>query len=362
MSKEFSLGLIDTPPPVHAVDVTPALGGAVDLPENFIVPMFRHWFDAQWNPVPEKVNTLPSGESAERNQQWLDRCVGEGFALQKSSHEGVFISAKDTWAITKEIDEKSGHPKSAFGATAWSGAEAIKRGAASEKTIPSNVTGTRDENMDQAWVNDQVKQEREVFSGSTPYFVPRNEILKTLFVTTHPVTTSCQWHTRDNDIGRNGNSPMMTFPEGDNVGGHMFAIIGWIKFNGVRCRVVANSWGKNWGWHGMFLIPDDVEGRLGNGYVHVDKKQETLMELLARYDGKNVKRLGKPDHYRCELGVLRKYPDEIVWWAHGNVFGWNVYDIPDDHFNVIPKGDPMKIEDGKNRELVRQIRQFYGKN
>lgn len=352
------------PDPLGAADLTPFLGEPADLPEQYIVPLIGHWFDVRFRPIPEKVWTMPDGSPLVVNQEWLDRCVGEAYALQKTSHEGVQISAKDAWAVTKEIDAERGHPKEAYGASAWAGADALIRGVASERLVPSGVGNmTRAQHLDQSWVNDAVRSERRKYAGERAYYVPRTEIRQALFKTGHPVATSCRWFTGDNDIGRGGRSPFMGWPSGNDVGGHMFATAGWLVWDGVPSLLCLNSWGKHWGWHGMFLIPlEGVMNRLGNGYVHIDKQDASLADLLARYDGKDVSLVGTPHLYRCELGVLRRYPDEIVWWAHGKLFGFDTHDIAPEDFARIPKGPDMRIEDApaKSRELVRQIRQMYG--
>lgn len=354
-------GLLNVPIPEGAVNFGPALGLSPDLPKQFIVPTFSHWFDGLFNPIPDKVNTLINGEKLDRNQKWLDRCVGEAFGLQKTSYEKTFISSKDTWKVAKDIDRDNGYPLENYGATAWAGATALVNGVASESLVPSEVKGTRAENLNGSWVDGSVISERARFSGNRAYYVTKDKFKQTLFTIGHPIATYCEWYSGDNVIGMNGNSPMMGMPSGSDYGGHMFPIIGWIIYQGIECYVVANSWGNEWGYHGLFLVPlNGVVGRLGIGFVHVDKQQRLLADLLAQYDGKNVRIPGKPEHYRCELGVLRKYPDEIVWWAHGNLFGFNVYDIFQEDFDLIPKGIDMRIEDGKDKELVRQVRQFYG--
>ena len=359
------LGFLDVPPPASARSIQPLLSAASAgaLPDQYIVPAFRHWFDDQFRPIPENVNTLKDGAVMNRDQGQIDACVGFAFALQKSSHEGMPISPKDVWALTKELDSQRGYTKSGYGATAWSGADAIAAGVASEAIVPSSVAGkTREQYMEVSTAS-EVVADREKHKGKTPYFVGRDLIKRTLIDTGHPVATSCQWFEADNEIGRNGSAPFMTMPTGENRGGHMFGIIGWLRYGGVEGYVVPNSWSKAWGWNGMFLIPTEngVTGRLGNGYVHVDK-DDNIAELLHRFDQKNVRLVGTPDLYRCELGVMRKWPNEIVWWSHGNLFGFDTFDITPDELAAIPAGPEMKIEDApaKTRELVRQIRQSVG--
>lgn len=359
---EYATGLVNSPAPLGAVNIEPVLGTA-DLPENFIVPAFRHWFDDGFSPIMDKVNTMSDGAKLARNQRAVDACVGFAFALQKSSVEGKPISPRDFWSRTKALDAERGHPKEAYGASAWAGADSGVNGIADEALVPGDP-GSMDRmlymTVDET---EAIRASRRVNRGERAYYVTRDNIARAVFETRHPVATHCTWYRRDNAIGRGGNPPTMTMPEGDNVGGHMFSIIGRITYGGVPCLVAANSWSETWGWFGMFLIPEtDVIDRLGNGYVHVDKDQATLTELLARYNEKDVALMGTPDLYRCELGVLRRYPNEIVWWAHGKLFGIDPVDITREHFDVIPKGPDMSIDEApfRTRELVRQIRQHFG--
>jgi len=125
---------------------------------------------------------------------------------------------------------------------------------------------------------------------------------------------------------------------------------------------MVNSFGPNWGDNGLFYVPvKDVINRLTSGRIAVDRTNE-LSSLLAKYNEKNLQVTGSPDIYRCELGVLRKYPDEITWWAFGNLFGIETYDISFVDFEHIPRGKNMDINNApfRTKELVRQIRQHYG--
>lgn len=357
--QDHGTGLRLVPEPTRARSIGPLLALASDenLPEQYVVPMIRHWFDADFKPVPSKVWTLPDGSPLVVNQAWLDRCVGEAFALQKTSHEGEQISALDTWFLTKKIDEAQGYPLEAYGASAWAGAEAIAAGAASEKACPSPIAGkTRAKMLDGSHITTAVLEDRKLHKGRTPYFVPRDMIRRTLIQTEHPVPTSCRWYSADNEIGRNGADPRMGPASGSDAGGHMFTIAGWMRWQGQTCLLVLNSWSKDWGWYGMFLIPlAGAFNRLGNGYVHVDI-EPSVAELLAKYDGKDV-RLG-PDHYRCELGVIRKYPNELVWFTWLKKFGYDTFDITAAELAAIPRGSDMPL--GPYAEFIRQTLQHYG--
>lgn len=351
-------GCVLTPEPLGAVNAEPVLGSS-EIPESFIVPAFRHWFDENFTPLPEKVGTLADGSELIIDQGMIDACVGFAFAVQKSSVEGKVISPRDTWAVTKALDAERGHPKEAYGATAWAGADALVSGVADNAVVDGTPAGMSRMSYMSVMADAAVRASRKANRGERAYFVGRDSIVRALWETRHPVPTSCIWYGRDNDIGRNGNPPTMTMPEGTNRGGHMFATIGKIIYGGKECLVVINSWSKAWGWHGMFLIPlESSFVRLGNGYIHVDKDTASLAELLARYDQKDLALAGTPDLYRCEHGVLKKYPNEIVWWSHGKAFGVNTLEISQSDFDVIPKGPDMEL--GYLKETIRQIRQSVG--
>lgn len=356
-------GLIERPVPISVPRIAPLLGAMsdADLPESYIVPAYRHLFTEDFKPIPGKFGTLRDGSRQMRDQKQIDSCTAMGQSVVKDGIEGKAISPRDGWAITKEIDAEWGYPKTAYGATAAAAAEAYVRGVASEMLVPSDPGGmNRDQYMDQSYVTPEILEDRKRNAGKSAYIVYRDEFRRTIFKTGQAIATYCQWYSGDNGIGRGGRDARMGMPEGDNVGGHQFGCIGWIKGDAV----MMNSWGALWGWFGLFLVPTGtaVFGRLGAGYVHVDKDVAKLADLLAKFDGHNVQIHDRPEIYRCELGVLRKYPDEICFWAHGNLFNHDVMAISQEELDAIPKGAGMSIKDApfRGQELVRQIRQSVG--
>lgn len=353
---QSGLGLVESPNRPDMPSYEPSLG-AVELPESYIIPAFRHWFDASFNVIPSKVFTTADGKEFNHDQGRVDACVGFGGAIVKTSHEGVAASARDLWNLTKRIDAERGLPLDAYGATLWAMLDALEGGVAEDATVPSAPNGmSRANYLDMgSYLNDKVLAERKRHvGGKKAYFVTRDKMRETMFQTGKAVATHCTWFSGDNGIAEE-----MKMPVGNNVGGHCFADIGWIKGRDV----MTNSWGKRWGFHGLFFVPlKDVYSRLGYGYVHVDAS-DPLPALLAKYNGKDLRRVGTNELYRCELGVLRKYPDEVTWWAFGKLFGFDTFDIVKEDFELIPKGVPMDVKDAplKTRELVRQVRQHYGK-
>lgn len=354
MQDEYPLGLRMEPSKHKDYSVEAILGADQELPEQYIVDYYRGWFDDDFNVIPEKVGPV-------RNQGAIDSCVGQASAVQKSAHEGDEMSARDSWRQAKRAD---GYPLSAYGTTLVAGQDSLVKGIATEKTVHEDHTGGRSKYMSVDDVNEQVREEREEHAGKSFYFVGRDRFKQTIFQTKQPIVTGCRWTRNDNNIGRNGADPRMKTPVSDQVGGHAFACIGWIVYEGQECLVMVNSWSRNWGWHGMFLVPtNQVTMRLYMGYVHVDLPQD-LGKLLQQYNGKDVSVPGKPEIYRIQNGKKHHYEDEIVWWSFGNLFHYKIYDITEENLNIIPDGGKMDIEDApfETRELVRQIRGFYGKN
>ena len=352
---DIQTGVLDVPPPSRAQRIE-AMGGDAPLPESYIVPAFRHWFDADFKRVPGRIFTAADGRRFGHNQGGIDACVGHGGGLVKTDHEGTPMSSRDAWNVAKRIDASQGYALASYGATMWAGIEALDEGLATEATVPSEPNGrTREEYLDMdAYLTPAVKDEREAHKGKgTPFYCGRDSRRRMLYSTGHAMMTSLAWWSGDNDCGG-----LLGSPEGKDVGGHCIDYVGWI--GGVD--VYANSFGNAWGYDGLLYAPLSVAGRFGNYYGHVDAS-DPLPLLLARYDGKDLRRVGTPELWRCELGIMRKYPDELTWWSFGKLFGYDTFDITPADFDAIPKGEPMNINDApaKTRELVRQVLGLKGK-
>ena len=348
-TNEFGLGCVLEPHP-EALLAVGAIG-ATDLPKAFIVPSFKDFFKVD---PPGTVFCL--GTYTPRDQKDKPSCVGQSTAIQKSAMEGRELSARDIYAHCKQIDG-FGSPTS-YG-TSFAAAYRVlaETGAALESQVPEPP---REMSLVE-YVKIQDPIDRSQNKNKDSYYVPRTEIKSALFKTKLPVVSALNWFTDDNNIGVDG---MMGMPSGRDVGGHAVACVGWGLRSGKECLIFVNSWGTRFGDHGFFYVPTaDVLNRFGNGYVSIDD-DSSLARLLANYDGMDVKAQGSPDVYHVSKGLARRYPNELVFWAHGKLFGFDLADINSSDLAALPKGPDMTIDDApfKTRELVRQIRQFYGKN
>ncbi len=334
--------------------ISPLLG-VPQIPEQYIVPSWRDCFTESFEPIPDKI--------APRilNQGQIDSCVGHGTSVQKSAQEGVTISPRDIWRLAKRLD---GYPLSNFGTTLSAAQDALTlTGAADDVLVPRDPAMGRDAYLDLADVTPVVTTSRAKHKSKTAYFVPRSLIRETIQAYGFPLVTSSAWYPEDNLIGPDG---IMKLPTSVIWSGHAYACIGWINrtmgLSTQVCLVMVNSFGSAWGHHGLFFVPlNGVENRLQNAHISIDV-EPSLASILARYNGLNVRVMGSPDHWKIEGGKRRKYDNEIVWWAHGHLFGIDVYEIDPEDIEVVPMGSPMSIDEApfKTRELVRQIRGFFG--
>lgn len=349
-------GAVDIPPPgrIRRLNVAGASGD--DIPESFVIAPFRHWFDESFRPVRERVHTAEDGTPFSQRQGGLDDCVGRGARLVKTGHEGTAMSARDAWNLAKRIDESWGLALSEYGATLWAGIEALDGGIAEERLVPSTPTDRASYLDMDSYLTAEIEANRELHRGAgRPFYVPRDEMVQTVWRTGQAALTSITWYSGDNSIG-------LTIgpPTGSLISGHAVVCIGQIN----RMPLMA-TFSKDFADCGTFLVPPEQLPRFGNAYFHVDDETADLSELLERYDGKDVQLVGSPDYYRCELAVLRKYPDEVVWWSFGKLFGYDTVQISGRDFEAIPKGPDMDIKDAPNRietnakELVRQVQQHW---
>lgn len=347
--------------------VEPHLVGG-PLPEQFIVPAWRGCFDADFKPIPDKIKA----RILDQGQQ--PSCVGHGTTVQKSAQEFTpeelqsmlkLISPRDIFRLAKKYD---GQPDT-WGTSLGAAQDGLVNDGAAEDTLVN-----RDPNMPQdvyrkeADLTPAVIENRKKHKGRSPFQVPRTLIRQTGVQYLLPIVTSLMWYAQDNRIGADG---IMRMPTTSAVAGHCIAWIGYIfvidMTSGspvrVRVDVFVNSFGPSWGACGLFYVPEDgTINRFNNGYVTLDMPSD-VAAIVAKYEGKDVIVAGKPEIYRIEGGKKRHYPNEIVWWASGRLFGVDIVNIDGVELDVLPVGAEVTIDEApfKTRELVRQIRAFYGK-
>ena len=327
----------------------------VDVPDEFIVPYYRELFDERFIRRQQSVTGKPI-----KNQRGVPSCVGESTAYAKAADEKVEISGRDGYRLAKRkenpIDLLS------WGTSIWCALDAqMDTGVASEKAVPDISDKPLSVYVGIGDVTDAVVADRAKHKTSRTYYVPRTEMVSTLWKTQRPIVTSCRWYSGDNFMA----GGIMIGASGNDVGGHAFCAIGVVRRNvdgiSTRCLAVLNSWSEAWGDGGVFYIPlNSTFNRLGNGYISVDIGG-SLADILAKYDGRLVKVYGDPKIWKIENGSKRHIPSEREFFSFGFIFGDEI-DITTDELDLIPTGLPMAtIEaDPKMAERFRQIAQFFG--
>jgi hypothetical protein len=125
------------------------------------------------------------------------------------------------------------------------------------------------------------------------------------------------------------------------VGGHAFSCIGYDLDKGLL--KFQNSFGRAYGDNGCFYIriSDWFNVVKSVGYVSIDADQS---QIVAGYEGKDVKAEDAPQIYRIEGGKKRLYTSEFIFYSHGGRFGsdktWKL--ISGALLRSIPEGAIMK--------------------
>jgi hypothetical protein len=333
-------------PDIETPSIEPHLAAGGELPENYIVPAWRDCFDADFNPIPEKIRQ----RILDQGQQ--PSCVGHGTSVQKSAQEGVLISPRDIFALCKKYD---GEPNG-WGTTLVAAQDAlVNDGAAEDALVDRNPNVPQEVYRKDTYATPAIKENRAKHKGRRPFRVPRTMLRATLRQFEIPVVTSTFWYQQDNAMPKDG---IMRLPETNGIAGHCIAGIGWLK----RGDVYVNHFGSEWGFNGLFFVPQDgTQNRFNDGYVTLDMPED-VAAIVARYEGKNVRVTGKPEHYRIEGGKSRHYADAFAWFSFGNLFGIDVFEISPDEMEVLPVGPAITIDEApfEGRELVRQVRQTLG--
>jgi len=146
------------------------------------------------------------------------------------------------------------------------------------------------------------------------------------------------------------------------VGGHALAMVGYDMPRKVY--IIQNSYSASWGGYkdskgnihaGCFAVDMDFFDKNGHAsYERIDI-DEHIDELIASYEGKDVKATGS-GIFRIENGVKRPYPDSVTFFAFGGKYGkWGktYVGIATSLLNKIPLGSDMNISDSPYFPMIK---------
>ena len=319
----------------------------VELPEQFVVSRYRHWFDDNFNIIPEVV------KREIKNQFGRGSCVSQAYTRQKEAQEKVALSARHNHAHCKAVDNLPG--EGTFLRTAQM--VGVNVGVAEEKLYPEpGREMSYGEYIRLDLIPGNVEENAKKHKAQSCFSVYGwDQYSQMIFQHDIPIHTGCIWSKKDNYIDDNGIFPVV----GDtSVGGHSFVLIGWKVINGVKHKIIINSWGTVWADNGIGYMSEEAFSRIFEGWVTVDI-ENNLAKLLQKIDGKNVKLENSPNLYHISGGEKHLYEDELVWWSHNNSFEGEIITITQDEFDLIPDGKKIEFDWSHNWEPV-QIKELLG--
>lgn len=341
--KRYGLGAIPDPVDERDFPISAILIEEI-LPENFVIPAFRHWFTEDYEPIREII------EAEGKNQGQLPTCVSQACSFQKGAQEGKELSARFHHTYCKALDGYSGQ------GTYIRGGQKIlvDYGDCEEKIYPERNDISYSNYIDINLLSAQMKENANKYRSKSYFNVRPEEMVQTLYQTKSVIVTGSDWYEGDNKC-----RGVWEEAEGRKVGGHAFSLIGYKTFDGVKALIAVNSWGTNWGDNGIFYIFPPLFSRLYLGWVTVDITR-TLAEVLIKYSNRVVKAEKKADVYLIQGGYKRVFLDEFSLWSNGYKFAGDITLIDPDDLLLIPESVDMPFNYDYNwgKEQIKELVRF----
>lgn len=253
-----------------------------------------------------------------KDQGTLNTCVWNSYAASREGQEGVTLSPRSIVQYAAKHGLLRGNGYSSI----REGQEAGRSfGIASEACMPNVLTDWRTYSGDGRGLGliSTVVQDASRHRAKAYFWVnSRQEVLKALDEG-RAIHTGTDWYHSYNMSGGLRAPFILPWRKGVKVGGHAFVIVGYdlprqlLKFQ--------NSFGPGYGDGGCFYVrfADWFAERIP-GAVTVDLDEPTLAQVLASYEGHDVRSAGSPAIYRIQGGKLRPYLDPLSFHAWGGRF------------------------------------------
>ena len=119
-----------------------------------------------------------------------------------------------------------------------------------QSTIDTNTEQPKCTEKLKAILNDNVYKEAYNFHTKSYAKCKNDDAIKHALMNYGPVLVSIKWYEKS-DISADG---VLVFDMRKEAGYHAVMVCGWTK-KGWLCQ---NSWGKNWGKNGMFILPFNI--------------------------------------------------------------------------------------------------------
>jgi len=303
------------------------------------------WFDYQ-----PKQKVFELTPISIKDQGITNTCVFNSYAATREAQEKVSLSPKSLvrYAVKKGYVRGNGFSTLREGQKAG-----IEFGIAEDKLLNSNPEPWA--SYAYGGLTEQVEMNAFTHRGKSYFGVrTRNEILKALD-DGYAIHTGFQWRTAYNMSGGLRAPWILRLGAGSLIGGHALALIGYDLDKGLY--KFQNSFGEDYGEKGCFYVPmRSWDSIASQGYVTVDLDEDTLASFSKAYEGKDVKTEEGSAIYRVENGTLRPFPDSLTFHVFGGSFEPPSFDVVAGKlFELLPIGEPMKVEDSGNWQTFKPI-------
>lgn len=304
-------------------------------------------------PAPLHDNDFRIYEPAVEHQKSSDFCVSFATTTHKEKQEGKQLSPAGLQNIIKNrIDGNQ-----AWGTSLQSAMKAlVKYGCPTEADFPFKWNKGRNWLLDASHTNSLINKAAP-YKSETYFKVDMNpntfiNYRSAMITYNECIVSGLKWNTAYDKIGSDGILPE---PTGRATYGHAILIVGQKNINGKLYLDCLNSYGESFGDKGHFYVNKDLAARiLYYGFISLDIERP-LAEILEKYNGRAVKSDKTVDVFLIQDGKRRLFKNEWYCWAFGIKLWEDIIEIPKSELEKIPKGDPIKIDEGKFWRIMMEI-------
>jgi hypothetical protein len=272
-----------------------------------------------------------------KNQLPFNTCCFASAVSQKEVSEGVELSVKSVVAFAKS----KGRLQADGYSTLRNAQQCLIDFGVAESSVLDDSRGDFTSYASFLNLTKEVRESAALHKASKFFSVTTRDAWFKALDEDNAIQTWMTWRTAYNMSG--GLKPPYVLPigKGAAVGGHAFKCVGYDLKKGLM--KFQNSFGKAYGDEGYFYIriSDWFNIIKSVGYVSIDADNS---QVIASYNGKSVKAENDPKIYRIENGKKRLFPNEQVFYSHGERFGtdktWVL--ISGSLLRSIPEGANMK--------------------
>lgn len=183
-----------------------------------------------------------------KNQGCLGSCTGQAQAHHKERQEGKRMSARFIMALSKQLECNT-----CYGGYARNTFKVVNEyGVCSEELYPEINDITWEEYIDTRKIPATAIEDATQHKSKSYWRLDNNidEIRNTLLTYKNSVNMSMAWYKEFNHPNIDGIIPEYYL---GNYTGHEGDIIGFDDYK--EMLIVKNSWGVNWGYKGLFMLP-----------------------------------------------------------------------------------------------------------